>query len=258
MAGPGSERAERRATVDSVAEHAGVSRQTVSNALNAPHKLRPETLERVRKSISDLGYRPNNAARTLRTQSTRLLACRLLPSNVNGTGGVLDSFLHALCASARDRGYDVLAFHAANDDDEIEVFHDLLQRHAVDGVVLTNTHFTDPRTHWLLANDLPFVAFGRPWGQARPRHSWVDVDGAAGVERAVERLVELGHRRVGFLGWPKGSGSGDDRCRGWERAMERFRLPTRGLLARSEDGIAAGAEMAGRLLDRARPATAIV
>ena len=97
-----------RPTVESVARHARVSRQTVSNALNAPQRVRPDTLSRVLASIEQLGYRPNSAARNLRTQSTRLLGCRLLPSLQMGTGGVLDRFLHALCDAARDRKLTVL------------------------------------------------------------------------------------------------------------------------------------------------------
>src|SRR5829696_7944993 len=91
-----------RPTVESVARHAGVSRQTVSNALNAPQRVRADTLSRVLASIDELGYRPNSAARTLRTQSTRLLACRLQPTLQMNAGGVLDRFLHTLCEAARD------------------------------------------------------------------------------------------------------------------------------------------------------------
>ena len=53
-----------RATLESVARHASVSRQTVSNVLNAPHLVRPDTLARVRASIDELNYRPHHAART--------------------------------------------------------------------------------------------------------------------------------------------------------------------------------------------------
>ena len=247
-----------RATIESVAAHARVSRQTVSNALNAPQRLRPDTLERVLGAISELGYRPNHAARTLRTQATRLLGCRLPPSPYAGTGGILDRFLHVLCEASRDRGYDVLSFAAKSDDDEIAVFDDLLRRNAVDGFILLGTHFVDPRTAWLREHDAPFVAFGRPWGVARARHSWVDVDGAQGVADAVNHLVEQGHRRIGFIGWPEGSGVGDDRRAGWLREVQARRLPVRGLDVRGEDGIASGASLAERLLDGARPPTAFV
>lgn len=244
-----------RPTVDSVARHAQVSRQTVSNALNAPQRVRPDTLTRVLAAIDELGYRPNSAARTLRTQSTRLLACRLLPAVI---GGVLDRFLHALCDAARDRGYDVLSFSAGSDDAELDVFDDLLRRTAVDAYVVSNTHHVDPRPGWLADRHAPFVAFGRPWGEPAATHSWVDVDGAAGIEAVVEHLVELGHRRIAFLGWPEGSGVGDDRHAGWRRAVEAHRLPTRGLVQRAEDGMGAGAAVAERLLDAAAPPTALV
>ncbi len=244
-----------RPTVESVARHAQVSRQTVSNALNAPQRVRPDTLTRVLAAIDELGYRPNAAARNLRTQSTRLLACRLLPA---AGGGVLDRFLHALCDAARDRGYDVLSFSAASDDAELDVLQDLLRRTAVDAYVIANTHHVDPRPGWLAGRGAPFVAFGRPWGEPGAAHSWVDVDGAAGVAAAVEHLVDRGHRRIAFLGWPEGSGVGDDRFAGWQRAVAAHRLPERGLVLRTEDGMAAAAALTARLLDSGLPPTAVV
>lgn len=247
-----------QATIAAVAAHAEVSRQTVSNAINAPHLLRSETLARVQNSIRELSYRPNSAARSLRTQSTRLIACRLLPSNLVGTSGVLDGFLHALCLAARKFGYDVLTFSAATDAEEVAIFDDLLRRNAVDAFVLSGTHFDDPRTAWLMSHKAEFVAFGRPWGQSRPRHSWVDVDGAQGVSMAVDHLVAAGHRRIGFLGWPAGSGSGDDRHTGWLSAMQRHRLPTRALAVRAVNTIEDGTRLATTLLGRAQPPSALV
>lgn len=244
-----------RPTVESVARHAQVSRQTVSNALNAPQRVRPDTLTRVLAAIDELGYRPNAAARNLRSRSTRLLACRLLPA---ATGGVLDRFLHALCDAARDRGYDVLSFSAASDDVELDVLEDLLRRTAVDAYVIANTHHVDPRPGWLAGRGAAFAAFGRPWGEPGAPHSWVDVDGAAGTGAAVEHLVAQGHRRIAFLGWPEGSGVGDDRFAGWQRAAAAHRLPVRGLVRRAEDGMAAAAALTGTLLDAALPPTAVV
>ena len=245
-----------RATVESVAAHAQVSRQTVSNALNAPDRLRPETLQRVLAAVDALGYRPNHAARSLRTQASRVLGCRLQLDPP--TGGVHDRFLHALCSAARDRRYDVLTFAVHNDDEEIATFEELMRRNSVDAFVVAGTHFVDPRANWLLTHAADFVAFGRPWGETRSRHSWVDVDGAAGTEAAVHHLVEQGHRRIAFIGWPEGSGVGADRHEGWLRAVRALRLPARGLAVFGEDGIAAGAALARRLLEAAQPPTAIV
>lgn len=250
-------RSETRATVESVAAHAQVSRQTVSNALNAPERLRPETLERVLSSVRELGYRPSSAARSLRTNSTRVIGARLTPQQ-SETGGVLDRFMHALCEAAGGHGYDVLMFTAADDSAEIGCYEELIRRSAVDGFVLTGTHFSDPRADWLLDSDSPFVAFGRPWGAPRPRHCWVDVDGAAGTAAAVAHLAEQGHRRIAFLGWPERSGVGDDRRHGWFDEMRRRRLPVRGYELHEPDSLDSGARMAERLLDRAAPPTAFV
>ena len=61
------------ATLKQVAAHAEVSVQTVSNALNAPHRLKADTLERVNRSIELLNYRPNRNARSLRTSAVELI-----------------------------------------------------------------------------------------------------------------------------------------------------------------------------------------
>ncbi|HET7386085.1 MAG TPA: LacI family DNA-binding transcriptional regulator [Nocardioidaceae bacterium] len=246
------------ANITAVALHAGVSRQTVSNALNRPSRLHPDTLARVLASIDELGYRPNQAARSLRTQASRVIGCRLLSEEAVAAGGVIDRFMHSLCIAARESRYDVLTFAVGDEGEEIDAFSDLIRRTAVDGFVLTGTHRDDRRADWLLRSGAQFVAFGRPWGAASPRHSWVDVDGAAGVEASVRHLVEQGFRRVGFVGWPEGSGVGDDRHEGWLRACRAHRLPIQHLALRAEDGVDTGEALAGRLLDRSRSADAIV
>ncbi|HTW08196.1 MAG TPA: LacI family DNA-binding transcriptional regulator [Acidimicrobiales bacterium] len=248
----------RRPTIETVAKQAGVSRQTVSNAANAPHRLRPETLRKVLGTIDELGYRPSQAARSLRTRSTQVIGCRLLPHDHAGTGGILDRLLHALCDAARANGYNVLTFSAGSDDEEIEVFDDLLRRHTVDGFVLANTHHGDARPGWLLEQGGRFVAFGRPWGAEHSHHPWVDVDGAAGTAAAVEHLAELGHSRIGFIGFPEGSGVGDDRSRGWEQGMAGLHLPSVGLVVRGEGGLASGRALADQLLSTGDGVTALV
>lgn len=245
-------------TLESVARHARVSRQTISNALNAPHRLAPETLARALAAINELGYRPNQAARSLRTSSSHLIGCRIEPARDGINGVVLDRFLHALCEAADHHGYNVLLFAASDDDGEIDGYDDLLRRRAVDAFVLTATHQGDRRTSWLADRGLPFVTFGRPWGEERPRHPWVDVDGATGTAAAVDHLARQGHQRVAFLGWPTGSGVGDDRHAGWLRAVRSNGLPVRGLAVRGEDAVAVGHELATRLLGAGHPPTGLV
>lgn len=210
-------------TVDDVAARAGVSRQTVSNVLNSPEIVRVETRERVQAAIDALGYRPHASARRLRTRQSSTIGIRLDPIAGNGvSGSVLDRYLHALVEHADTRGMRVTLFTARDDEDELRHYARLRDGADIDGVVLTATRYDDPRTAWLAAEGIPFVAFGRPWGSEPlddPDRLWVDVDGRAGVRAATENLVGRGHRRIGWLGWPAGSGTGDDRRSGWELAM---------------------------------------
>jgi DNA-binding LacI/PurR family transcriptional regulator len=246
-----------RPTLASVAAYARVSRQTVSNALNAPHLLHPDTLSRVQQAIERTHYRPLRAARSLRTSRSQLVGVGLQPAGDGVNGYVLDRFLHGLTEAADGAGYHVLLFSAAGDSKEIEAYDDILATQNLDAFVLTSTHYGDRRTAWLAERGLPFVSFGRPWGTAAP-HSWVDVDGAAGTREVTTNLLAAGHRRIAFVGWPDGSGVGDDRRDGWESAMTTAGLPTAGLRLQREDGAAGGRSAAEELLRAAEPPTAVV
>jgi DNA-binding LacI/PurR family transcriptional regulator len=235
-----------KVTIATVARAAGVSRQTVSNVINAPEVVREETRERVRGAIASLGYRVNQAARQMRTGRSKLLAVRIEPARDGINGSVLDRFLHGLTDAAAVAGYRVMLYTAADDSDEIATYDDLLSSYDLDGFVLTSTHHGDPRTSWLAERHIPFVTFGRPWG-APETHSWVDVDNAAGTAAATRRLIDTGHTRIGFLGWPAGSGVGDARRAGWASTMAAAGLATEGLDRAVIDGVDSGAAAADEL-----------
>ncbi|WP_448060316.1 LacI family DNA-binding transcriptional regulator [Cellulomonas hominis] len=247
-----------RPTLESVAQLAHVSRQTVSNVLNAPHLVRADTTERVRAAIEALGYRPSTAARQLRTRRSNVVGLRLEPVRDGINGAVLDRFLHALTEQAQARGYRVMLFTAPDDDHEILQYDELLETADLDAFVLTSTHHDDRRTRWLADRGVPFVTFGRPWSptEAEDAHPWVDVDGAGGTRAAVEHLQDLGHTRIAYIGWPAGSDVGDDRISGWRTAMTRAGLSPADLArlhAAVPDGVASGAQAAERLLADAAP-----
>jgi DNA-binding LacI/PurR family transcriptional regulator len=252
---PTGGRGNKPVTLALVAQRAGVSVQTVSNALNSPDLLAPRTLERVSAAIRELDYRPHQAARSLRTRSSRLIGYGIQPTPVRASTPVLDDFLHALSDSADKAGYRVLLFAApTGEDGEADRYDELLRDHSVDAFVLSGTHRGDRRPAWLHKRGVPFVAFGRSWA-ARDTGDWVDVDGADGTAAAVDHLVAAGHTRIAFLGWPRGSGVGDDRARGWREAMRRHGLPVRDLRAFSLNDVDAARDAVAPVLAKA---TAVV
>ncbi|MBI5160781.1 MAG: LacI family DNA-binding transcriptional regulator [Micrococcales bacterium] len=210
-------------TVGDVAQAAGVSRQTVSNVLNAPQVVRDDTRDRVQAAIDRLGYRPHASARRLRTRVSSTIGVRLPFVDRDGvSGAVLDRFLHELAEHADARGMRIMLFAARDHDDEIAQYRRLRDGADVDAVVVTATSYDDPRIDWLATERMPFVAFGRPWGSPHaddPGRPWVDVDGFAGTREATAHLLGRGLRRIGWLGWPEGSGTGEDRRAGWAEAM---------------------------------------
>lgn len=239
-------------TLADVAERAGVSRQTVSNAVNNPALLRPETLARVQAAIDALGYSPNRAARNLRTRSSHLIGLRIGPAQEGTANATMDRFVHSLVEATREVGYHVLLF-AADAEDPTTAYDDLLRSTAVDAFVITDTYLGNPQAVWLEQRGAPFVAFGRPWDEPEAPHAWVDVDGAAGTALATEHLLARGHQRIAWVGWREDSRIGEDRRSGWSRTMQEHGLPTAGLEARVEDAVAAGRDAGARLLDHARP-----
>ncbi len=263
-----------RPTLSTVAQHARVSRQTVSNVLNSPEIVRPATRERVLRAIADLDYRPNVVARQLRTRRSSVLGLRMPPASDGISGQVLDRFLHALTGEAQRAGLRVMLFTAEDDDAEIREYQNLRATTGIDGFVLADTHAGDPRTRWLAEHDVPFVTFGRPWDDDRAGtddlagtddgkrgevdgHPWVDIDGRAGTRAATQHLLDAGHRRIAFLGWPEGSGVGDDRFAGWHATLADAGLAGDAVVQRTPDGVAQGVAAATRVLAR-DDATALV
>jgi DNA-binding LacI/PurR family transcriptional regulator len=243
-------------TLADVAERAGVSRQTVSNAVNNPDLLREDTLRRVQEAIAELGYLPNRAARNLRTRASHLIGLPIKQAEEGTANATMDRFVHTLVEASREAGYHVLLFSGTRTgkaEDELPGYDDLLRSTAVDAFVVTDTYLGNPQAPWLQERRAPFVAFGRPWNEPEARHPWVDVDGAAGTEMATAHLIERGHHRIAWIGWRKESLLGEERRGGWSRTMRSRDIPTTGLASRVEDTIASGREASAVLLDEAQP-----
>jgi DNA-binding LacI/PurR family transcriptional regulator len=204
-------------TVNDVARLANVSRQTVSNVINAPERVRESTRRRVEEAIATLGYHSNRIGRSLQGQSSRMIGYRIPPAQRGDFTPILDRFLHALTVAARERGYQVLLFLPQDGQPEADSHEEMLSTATVDGLVLTDTTPEDPRVAFLARQQLPFVTFGRT--RLDVTHPWVDVDGAAGIRAAVRHLVAAGHRRIAFVGHGETQAYASERLSGYREGM---------------------------------------
>lgn len=237
-----------RPTLVSLARELGVSRQTVSNVINAPHLVKPDTRERVQKAIEESGYRPNVAAQALRSRRSRTVAMRIYPSTDGISGAVMDRFLHQLVAECRVHGYNLMPITAVSNNDEVDQLLTLYERGSIDACLLSGTSARDGRPARLSQRKLPFATFGRPWHDLTATHYWVDVDGASATHKVVDHLWGRGFRRIGFIGFEPGSGPGDERRRGWREAIAQLDPTLDAYDSAAPDTIESGEAHAIRLL----------
>ena len=248
---------QRRATIMDVARAARVSRQTVSNVVNRPDRVSPDTRERVSREIERLGFRTNVAARSLRHRRTSALGIELNSLGVRRLGSILDEFFVELTVASRAHESHLVPFAAADHDHPLPAYQDMLAHQLVDGFLLTDTRHDDPRPAWLQSRDIPFTAFGRLWDDPTFTR-YVDVDGHAGVVAAVRHLHGRGYGPIGFLGWPEGSPVGDDRRAGWLAATAQTGQDSGSLAATATQDLALAAAAVAPILDRVGVGGAVV
>jgi len=217
---PSSSSERRPSTLVEVAARAGVSRQTVSNVLNAPGRVRPSTARRVISAIAELDYHPHRGARSLRSQRTGLIGYAVSEVEELEPQPLMDSFLRHVVWHALRAEHHILLCASPPAREGVQALESLVGTRTVDGFILTDTVPDDPRALFLASVHVPFVAFGQT-PPATPQ-AWIDVDGQAGMEAAVSYLATRGHRLIAYVGLPEGvSPSTDRRAEGFRRGCAR-------------------------------------
>ncbi|MFF5207615.1 LacI family DNA-binding transcriptional regulator [Streptosporangium sp. NPDC000396] len=247
----------RGVTIEDVARAAGVSRQTVSNALNAPYRLKPETLDRVTTLIEEMGYRPDQSARSLRSGTRRIIAYTTPEDDPANPNPLMGGFLESLVAAAGEVGYRILLVRPRPGQDQTQAFDEVIAARTADGFLLSDVLRDDPRVVHLAERGFPFAAFGRT-DAAQPQ-SWVDVDTVQAMLDLIGLLVARGHRKIAFLGSATGLPWMDDRLEGFRAGVRRFGLDASPTLeiAAPDDDPAEITETARRLLRGRRPSAVV-
>jgi len=220
----------RRATMVDVAALAGVALKTVSRVVNSEPGVSPELEARVRKAIQQLGYRRDANASMLRRLGGKTQTIGLVLEDVSNP---FSSALHrAVEDAARRRG--VLVFAGSCDEDatrERELIGSFRERR-VDGIIVVpagrdHTYLDEERR---AGTALVFV--DRP--AAHLDADSVVSDNAGGAVAAVEHLLTVGHRRIGFLGDLLSISTARERLRGYRQALERAGIEPDPTLVRTD------------------------
>lgn len=245
--------ARNHATINDVAERAGVSIKTVSRVLNQEPNVRPETRDRVLAAANELDYRPNLSARRLAANRSFIIGLLYDNPPSDYVTQIQDGSLQA----CRQQGYNLLIHPcSAADPDLVEEIIALHRQSTVDGFILIPPLSDNGKV--TAALDDEGVRNVRVSQRCTEMAPCVSVDDEQAAERVTGFLLGLGHRRIGFIMGHPDHGSSHDRLRGYQVALGAAGLARdEGLVERGLYNFESGYSCARRLLSRIPRPTAV-
>ena len=182
-------------TITDIAKACGVSRATVSKALNGAADISPETSKRIRDTAAALGYLPNAAARALKMGRSYNIG--VLFSDETG-GGISHEYfslmLESIKAEAERLGYDITFI--SKDLGKLSMdYYEHAKYRSCDGVVIASADFQDPAIVRLAASEIPTVTLDYSFDSRTSILS----DNVRGMESLVRFVYSRGHRRIAFI-----------------------------------------------------------
>jgi LacI family transcriptional regulator len=214
-----SQMSPRRVTIEDVARAAGVSRQTVSRAINNRGEISPQTRARVLGVAEEMGYRPSSIARGLATQRTRTLGL-VVPDSAN-------PFFSEVARGAEHvayaEGYNVFLCNTDEDQQREQAVLQSLEEKRVDGAVLCSSRLPEDKLRAIVSRYPAVVLINRR--VEGDDVGTVLIDDEMGGQMATRHLLRADHRAVGFLAGPPASHSGRQRAKGYRVALTTAGLP---------------------------------
>jgi len=241
-----------KTTIVDIAAASGVSVTTVSRILNDKPDVADETRGRVLAVMQEIGFAPQSAWQQIRSGRTRLIAMHV-PQDFNPPHLRL---IMAAALGVEEAGYSINIITRTLTEGELLA---IFRSRQADGIILLEILADDRRPELLRDHGFPFVMIGHRTDNVGL--SFVDVDVAHGIDLAMERFVELGHRRTGLLTvdpfvQDKTYGYASWALEAYERACARYGLPPLARVGGPTTGDLF--EIAVRLLDENPDVTALI
>ena len=179
-----------------LAKECGVSVATVSKALNDQPDISPATRERVRAAAHRMGYLPNAAARSLKTNRTYNLGVLFVDERQSGLtheyfSAVLDSFKR----TAEKSGYDITFINSCKNRSDRMSYLEHSRYRGFDGVVLACIDFADPEVIELVQSSIPVVTIDYLFNNRIAIMS----DNVTGMKELLEYIYSRGHRKIAYI-----------------------------------------------------------
>src|SRR3712207_3485749 len=182
------------ASVNDVAALAGVSLGTVSNVLNRPDRVSTPTRSRVEDAMKQLGFVRNESARQLRVGHSSTLAYVML----DATNPFFTDVARGMEGVAEAAGLSLFLCNSDQRAERERTYLTRLEQQRVQGILITPSDLHSPLLTELPLRGTPVVIVDRTTSAGT--HCTVAVDDMLGGRLAMERLLDVGHERVGFVG----------------------------------------------------------
>lgn len=235
------------ATIRELARLCGVSPATVSRAFNNPAVVNAKTREQVLRTARQIGYLPNESARTLATKKSFMVG--LVWDTDHRRPGWRHPFfqdiLIGLKTALSERGYHLLMLATSGEQSD-DAYVRAARRHNLDGVVMIDSGTWDPSLRRLAASGVPCVSLDRP--VRGDRATYVTSDNVGGARLAVRHLHEQGRRAIATISGPAHTRPGAERLQGYRDELSRLGLPRRPDFVVEGDFYVAGGHAAMRRL----------
>jgi LacI family transcriptional regulator len=237
--------------IKDVAAAAGVSAATVSRVLNDNSEVNPELRDRVLDAVKRLGYRPNGAARSLRTRATMVVG--LIISDI--TNPFFTAMVRGVEDAAQEAGYSVILANADEDVDKEARYLEVAVAEQMAGIVLSPAGASQPRLDLLAERNVPIVMIDR----RIPGYDSVTIPNRQLAKQATCHLIEQGWKRVGFVAGPNTTTTARERLEGYRAALrESGRAVDPDLIRVADYRIDGGHDAAHALLSAKPPPDALL
>lgn len=240
-------------TIVDIANIAGVSKSTVSRVINKNKLVKKETRDRVLKVIDELGYVPNNVARSLITKKT-LSVGLIIPDIVNPfyseTSKIIEETLRKL-------GYSLIICNTNNQSNLQNRYMDILLQRKVDGIIFGSVKTNDRKVIKFSEQGLPYITYHRHL--TNNNSNFVISDDIEGIKVAVKHLVGLGHKDIAYISGPTSFSTGLNRLKGFIESRKLFKINNdRDFIQEGDFSEKKSWQATKRLLSLTNPPTAIL
>ncbi|MCL6268224.1 LacI family DNA-binding transcriptional regulator [Flagellimonas myxillae] len=208
-------------TIKDVARELGIHHVTVSRALRDTGSVKPETRELIKKTASELGYKPNRLAQDFRNKRSNVLAVVVPDLRPYFFAKFVSDFMEV----AKEEGYSVMIFQTGEKPGVEKDIIDSLIGYRVAGVVASVTKDTVHESHFDVLRDesIPYVFFDRSPEEANA--SQVLVNNFQGAYDAVTAMIKSGKKRIAYISTHYRHQIFSDRLAGYKQALEDNNLP---------------------------------